>query len=109
VPPLVVSVVATGASPWSLAPLLVLAGAGHAAGYSPLIARLSDLVPPRRASALSALNTTGPLVAQTVAIAAIGGIYLASGLAWSLGTTAAALVVGAGCAAVARRAAPVSR
>jgi MFS family permease len=105
----VVSVVATGASPWSLAPLLVLAGAGHAAGYSPLIARLSDLVPPRRASALSALNTTGPLVAQTVAIAAIGGIYLASGLAWALGTTAAALVVGAGCAAVARRAASVSR
>jgi MFS family permease len=102
---LVVSVVATGASPWGLAPLLVLAGAGHAAGYSPLIAGLSDLVPPHRASAFSALNTTGPLVAQTVAIAAIGGIYLASGLAWALGTTAAVLAVGAGCAAVALRAA----
>jgi len=102
----VVSVVATGASPWILAPLLVLAGAGHAAGHSPLIAGLSDLVPARRVSALSALNTTGPLVAQTVAIAAIGGIYLASGPAWALGTTAVALLVGAGCAAVARRAAP---
>jgi MFS family permease len=98
----VVSVVATGASPWSLAPLLVLAGAGHAAGYSPLIAGLSDLVPPGRASALSALNTTGPLVAQTVAVAAIGGIYLASGLSWALGTTAALLLVGVGCAAVSR-------
>ncbi|WP_454850955.1 MFS transporter [Promicromonospora soli] len=102
---LVVSVVATGASPWGLAPLLVLAGAGHAAGYSPLIAGLSDLVPPHRASAFSALNTTGPLVAQTVAIAAIGGIYLASGLAWALGTTAAVLAVGAVCAAAALRAA----
>jgi hypothetical protein len=101
----VVSVVATGASPWILAPLLVLAGAGHAAGYSPLIAGLSDLVPPRRASAFSALNTTGPLVAQTAAIAAIGGVYLVAGLAWALGATAAALLVGAGCAAVAGRAA----
>jgi MFS family permease len=101
----VVGVVATGASPWSLTPLLVLAGAGHAAGYSPLVAGLSDLVPPHRASAFSALNTTGPLVAQTVAIAVIGGIYLAAGLAWALGTTAVALLVGAGCAATARRAA----
>jgi MFS family permease len=83
----------------------VLAGAGHAAGYSPLVAGLSDLVPPHRASAFSALNTTGPLVAQTVAIAVIGGIYLAAGLAWALGTTAVALLVGAGCAATARRAA----
>lgn len=99
----VVSVVATGASPWSLAPLLLLAGAGHASGYSPLIAGLSDLVPPHRASAFSALNTTGPLVAQTVAIAAIGGIYLAAGLPWALGTTAVTLLVGAGCAAVSRR------
>lgn len=101
----VLAVVATGASPWSLTPLLVLAGAGHAAGYSPLIAGLSDLVPPRMASAFSALNTTGPLVAQTVAIAAIGGIYLASGLAWALGTTAAVLVVGASCATIAQRSA----
>jgi len=99
----VVALVATGASPWSLAPLLVLAGAGHAAGYSPLIAGLSDLVPPSRASAFSALNTTVPLVAQTVAIAAMGGVYLVSGMPWALGTTAAVLVVGAGCAAVAQR------
>jgi MFS family permease len=99
----VVAVVATGASPWILAPLLVLAGAGHASGYSPLIARLSGMVPPHRASAFSALNTTGPLVAQTVAIAAIGGIYLAAGLSWALGTTAVTLLAGAGCAAVSRR------
>lgn len=99
----VVAVVATGASPWALAPLLVLAGAGHASGYSPLIASLSGMVPPHRASAFSALNTTGPLVAQTVAIAAIGGIYLAAGLPWALGTTAVVLLAGAGCAAVSRR------
>jgi hypothetical protein len=59
-------------------------------------------VPPGQASALSALNTTGPLVAQAVAVAAIGGIYLTYGLAWALGTTAAVLVVGAGCAALSR-------
>ncbi|MEV0949738.1 MFS transporter [Promicromonospora sp. NPDC050249] len=99
----VVAVVATGASPWVLAPLLVLAGAGHARGYSPLIARLSGMVPPHRVSAFSALNTTGPLVAQTVAIAAIGGIYLAAGLPWALGTTAVTLLAGASCAAVSRR------
>lgn len=99
----VVAVVATGASPWALAPLLVLAGAGHASGYSPLIASLSGMVPPHRASAFSALNTTGPLAAQTVAIAAIGGIYLAAGLLWALGTTAVVLLAGAGCAAVSRR------
>ncbi|MDR7382948.1 MFS transporter [Promicromonospora iranensis] len=98
----VVAVVATGASPWSLAPLLVLAGAGHAAGYSPLVAGLSDLVPPVRASAFSALNTTGPLVAQTVAIATIGGIYLAAGMPWALGATAAVLVAGSACAAISR-------
>ncbi|MGI5189123.1 MFS transporter [Promicromonospora sp. CA-289599] len=99
----VVATVATGASPWILAPLLVLAGAGHASGYSPLISHLSGMVPPHRASAFSALNTTGPLVAQTVAIAAIGGIYLAAGLPWALGATAVTLLVGAGCAAVSRR------
>jgi hypothetical protein len=58
------------------------------------------MVPPHRASAL---NTTGPLVAQTVAIAAVGGIYLAAGLPWALGTTAVTLLVGAGYAAVSRR------
>ena len=100
----VVAVVATGASPWHLVPLLVLAGAGHAAGYSPLIAGLSDLVPPGRASALSALNTTGPLVAQTVAIAVIGGVYLSSTMSWALVTTAAVLLTGSACAAVAGRA-----
>ncbi|GAB2463509.1 MFS transporter [Promicromonospora xylanilytica] len=98
----VVTAVSTGASPWSLAPLLVLAGAGHSAGYSPLIAGLSELVPPGRASALSALNTTGPLVAQTVAIAAIGGVYLASGMSRALLTVAVVLLMGAACAAVAR-------
>ncbi|WP_100449169.1 MFS transporter [Glycomyces xiaoerkulensis] len=100
----VAAAVATGASPWALTPLLALAGAGHAAGYSPLIARLSDLVPPGRASALSALNSTGPLVAQTVAIAAMGGIFLAAGLVWALGATAVVLLAGAGCAAIAQRA-----
>lgn len=83
---------------------LALGGAGHAAGYGPLIARLSDLVPPGRASAFSALNSTGPLLGQTVAVAVIGGVYLRAGLTWALGTIAAVLVAGAVCAAASGRA-----
>ena len=59
-------------------PLLVLAGAGHAAGYSPLIARLTSLLEPRFASALSALNSTGPLLANVLAVATLGGVYFAA-------------------------------
>lgn len=60
-------------------PLLFMAGAGHAAGYSPLIARVSSLIDPRRASALSALNSTGPLLAGVLAVATVGGLYFAAG------------------------------
>jgi MFS family permease len=95
---------AAGDSPWFLTPLLALGGAGHAAGYGPLIARLSDLVPPGRASAFSALNSSGPVLGQTVAVAAIGGVYLRAGLVWALGTIAAVLAAGAVCAAVSGRA-----
>lgn len=59
-------------------PLLLMAGAGHAAGYSPLIARVTTLAGPRFASALSALNSTGPLLAEVLAVATLGGLYFAA-------------------------------
>ncbi len=83
-------------------PLLVLGGAGHAAGYSPLIARLSAAVGPARASALSALNSTGPMLASVLAVAGLGGVYLTAGFAWTLAAVAALLVLGSACAAYAR-------
>ncbi|MEU5861752.1 MFS transporter [Nonomuraea sp. NPDC047529] len=59
-------------------PLLLLAGAGHAAGYSPLIARITTLVEPRLASAISALNATGPVLAGVTAVAGLGSVYFAA-------------------------------
>ncbi|WP_377273124.1 MFS transporter [Peterkaempfera sp. SMS 1(5)a] len=63
---------------WGAVPLLFLAGAGHAAGYSPLIARISSLVEPRFASAVSALNSTGPVLAEVTAVAGLGSVYFAA-------------------------------
>jgi MFS family permease len=59
--------------------LLVLAGGGHAAGYGPLIARVSALAGARHASAVSALNTTGTMLANVLGVAALGGVFLAAG------------------------------
>ncbi|MFI6813336.1 MFS transporter [Nonomuraea sp. NPDC050328] len=59
-------------------PLLLLAGAGHAAGYSPLTARIATLVPPHLASAISALNSTGPVLAGVSAVAGLGSLYFAA-------------------------------
>ncbi|UPK74166.1 MFS transporter [Nocardioidaceae bacterium SCSIO 66511] len=59
-------------------PLLFLAGAGHAAGYSPLIAWIASRVGPQHASAISALNATGPTLAEVIAVAGIGSIYFAA-------------------------------
>lgn len=59
-------------------PLLFAAGAGHAAGYSPMIARVTSLVQPRLASAVSALNATGPVLAGVTAVAGLGSLYFAA-------------------------------
>ncbi|MFG1977845.1 MFS transporter [Nonomuraea fuscirosea] len=59
-------------------PLLMLAGAGHAAGYSPLIASITARVEPRLASAVSALNATGPVLAGVIAVAGLGSVYFAA-------------------------------
>ncbi|MGW4474524.1 MFS transporter [Nonomuraea sp. NPDC004354] len=90
-------------------PLLLLAGAGHAAGYSPLIAQITALVEPRLASAISALNSTGPMLAGVTAVAGLGSVYFAApssadGLVRVVVVVAVLLVGGAACAVgVARR------
>jgi MFS family permease len=57
-------------------PLLLLAGAGHAATYSPLVGWVVERVGPGYASAVSALTTTAPPLAAVVSYAGIGGLYL---------------------------------
>ncbi|SDS23173.1 MFS transporter [Microlunatus soli] len=75
---LVVALFRENWQPGGSAPLLVLAGAGHAAGYSPLIARITAGIDPRLASAISALNSTGPTLAEVVAVAGLGSLYFAA-------------------------------
>ncbi|MFI7050289.1 MFS transporter [Streptosporangium sandarakinum] len=91
--------------------LLLLAGAGHAAGYSPLIAQITSLVEPRLASAISALNSTGPVLAGVTAIAGLGSVYFAAsssaeGLVRVTAACVVLLAIGTACAvrvALARR------
>jgi MFS family permease len=92
---------------WSL-PLiglfLFLAGAGMAAGFSTLVEQIAATVGPRYAAAISALVSTGTLLAAAVAVAVIGGIYIAVadsdvsrsgvGLARALAAVSVTLVIG---------------
>ncbi|MEV5747335.1 MFS transporter [Actinoallomurus sp. NPDC052308] len=84
-------------------PLLVLAGAGHAAGFGPLVERLAAMAGPARASAISALTNTGTLLTSVVAIATLGGVYLAAprsadGLVRVTALLGILLPIGAACA-----------
>jgi MFS family permease len=86
-------------------PLLYAAGAGHAAGFSPLFTQVLERVEPRFAATVSGMASTGSLLAGALAVCALGGVYLAvsagdprhsaTGLAVVTGLTAALLVVGA--------------
>ncbi|MFE3459860.1 MFS transporter [Nocardiopsis aegyptia] len=84
--------------------VLAVAGCGHAAGYGPLIARVAALAGSRHASAVSALNTTGSMLANTLGVAVLGGVFLAAGdtrtgLTAASVLTAGLLLAAAGCAA----------
>jgi MFS family permease len=59
-------------------PLLFAAGAGHAAGFSPLVDRITGAVGPAQASSVSALTNTGTLLSNVLAIALFGGVYLSA-------------------------------
>ncbi|GAA4567871.1 hypothetical protein GCM10023176_21100 [Micromonospora coerulea] len=64
--------------PWLLGSALLLAGgAAHAASFSPLVSRLAGVVPVTSAAALSALVSTGTLLAAVLGVTAIGGLHLA--------------------------------
>ncbi|WP_026360207.1 MFS transporter [Amycolatopsis nigrescens] len=101
---LVVLLVRNDGHPWGFLPLL-LAGAGHAAGYSPLIAQVTSLVEPRFASAISAMNSTGPVLAEVIGVAGLGSVYFAAstpadGLLLVAAAVAALLVIATTCAAL---------
>ena len=92
-------IAALGWSPFSELVLFV-AGAGHAAGFSPIVAATVARVRAEHAPEASALLTTGALLAQAVAIATLGSLYLAWGL------TASAIGIAAVCAVAALSASP---
>jgi MFS family permease len=83
--------------------ILFVAGAGHAAGFSPVVAATVANVRAEHAPEATALLTTGALLAQAVAIATLGSLYRAWGL------TASATGIAAVCAVAALAASPLRR
>lgn len=57
--------------------LLLVAGAGHAAGFTPLVTRIAAAVRPDQAASLSALVSTSALLSSVLGVVALGGVYLA--------------------------------
>jgi MFS family permease len=66
--------------PLIVEPVLLVAGAGHAAGYGPVAARTVANVRAHHAAEASALLTTGSVLAGSFAVATLGSLYIASGL-----------------------------
>jgi MFS family permease len=60
-------------------PLLFLAGAAHACAFSPLAARLTDVVRSDQAADLSGLVLTASLIGQVIGVAGFGGVYFSAG------------------------------
>jgi MFS family permease len=58
--------------------LLVIAGAGHGAGFGALIDRVAATIPPRHASAFSGLVNTATQLSILTGLAALGGYYLSA-------------------------------
>lgn len=92
-------------------PLLVLAGAGHAAAYGPTISRVSALVESRHASSVSALNSTGPLLASVAAVAGLGSLFFTArdsvdGLLWVSTAIVILLLVATACAIAVAKTSP---
>jgi MFS family permease len=91
-----VGLIAAGGG-WPLgltAPLLFLAGAGHACGFSPLTNRLAGAVRPDQAGDLSGLVLTASLIGQVLGVAAFTGVYLGAasgGSSHALAATTVAL------------------
>jgi MFS family permease len=82
------------------APLLFVAGIGHAVGFSPLAHRLTTLVHPSQAADLSGLILTADWVGTVLGVATFVGVYLSAAphgsghaLAITTGVIAATLLV----------------
>jgi MFS family permease len=92
-----------------LAVCLLFAGAGMALGFSTIVEQTAAAVGPKYASALSAMVSTGTLLASVFAVAIIGGIYFSAsgssaargghGLAVAFGANALILLIGVALAA----------
>jgi MFS family permease len=98
------------------APLLFVAGAGHACGFSPLANRMTATVRPAQIADLSGLLMTSSLIGAVFGTAGFAGIYLGAAphgsghaLAVTSAVLAAALAVTAGCAMAPRRAVAPAR
>jgi MFS family permease len=75
-------------------PLLLIAGAGHALGFSPLAHRLTTTIRPAYAADLSGLVVTASVLGQVVGVAGFVGVYLSlapHGPARALAVTTAVL------------------
>ena len=97
---LVVAVLTRHGWPWlpgSL--LLVVGGAAHAGGFSPLVDRLATALPASAATAFSALISTGTLLAAVLGVAVIGGLQLALPASPAAAALTAALLLAAPIAA----------
>nr|WP_275587192.1 MFS transporter [Micromonospora terminaliae] len=102
--------------PWPAgSALLLVGGAAHAASFSPLVTRLTRVVPAGAAAALSAAVSTGTLLAAVLGVTLVGGLHLALTAAGRHGPaltlppalpTAALLLTGAVAARLATRPAP---
>ena len=94
-----------GGGTWPVAataPLLLLGGAGHALGFSPLAHRLTDTIRPAQTADLSALILTASVLGPVAGVAGLVGIYLtlapqgsAHALAITTGVVAGVLVLAA--------------
>lgn len=101
------------------APLLVVAGVGHACTFSPLATRLAATVRPEQVPDLSGLILTASLVGQVLGVATFVGVYLgavnggaAHALTLTTGVLAACLLVTsalAACAMPRERQSPAAR
>lgn len=102
------AIVSTGFNEVLVSVALLLGGAGMAAGFSTLMTQTAAAIDPKYGSALSAMISTGTLLASVLAVSAIGGIYLseadghpdrsAAGLEHALIVNAVLLAVGSGLA-----------
>lgn len=97
---LVVAVIGRNGWPWLLgSAVLLLGGAGHAAGFTPLVTRISPLVRHDQAASFSALVSTGALLASVLGVAALGAVYLGAGSFALVAALIAGLLCGGAAAA----------